>query len=409
MITFNVFGCCVSRDSLALLEAQKSAVILQMVSPTTATLFTRKFERVYTIDDFKEYDTSKYFKRLFVQDLNKTHLDYLTEKKSDYLIIDLLNERLSILEKDGRSIAVGAFYNENQQRLTDEFDLKTYNLRKLGDIDINTRFENLDRFCSYILKYYTPNQIIIHRFKGVECYKDKTRKKLFAPDIRKFVQDYNSITDQIYEYVIQKLKGCHVINSPDDVIADVEHKWGLMPLHFHKFYYDYVSKAIMIICKHLPCFDEMSQLEELRRIYSEKFELLNLKLELTSKNDLLTWSNNSVNFSKALLFDMLSDNIFISNLKRIKERSLRVSVLKSTDVAGVILLKALQEFNIDVVFKSHLWQLQWLNSADFEKCRQADLIISADVHGAPPNERDGVAAIMISDLLKINFEENENG
>lgn len=408
MLTFNIFGCCVSRDLFALLEEQKFACVLQMVSTTTATLFTKKFEREYTIDDFKEYNTSKFFKRLFVQDLNKTHLDYLTEKKSDYLIIDLLNERQSIFEKDGRSIAVGTFYNENRQRLTDEFDLDTYTLKELGDISFYDRLPALDRFCSYILKFYSPDQIIIHRFRGVEWYKDKNRKKAFAPNIRNFVQNYNAITNQMYEYVIQRLKGCHIINSPDNVIADVEHKWGLMHLHFHNFYYNYAIRAIKIICEHLPYVEEISRLEELRCIYSEKFELLNLKLDLTSKNDLLTWSNNSVNFSKTLIIDMLSDNIFIENLRRIKKRNLTVAVLKSTDIAGTVLLKALEKFNIDIVFKTHLWELIWLKPEEFEKCRKADLIISANVHGAPPSERDGVAVIMISDLLKINFEENEN-
>ena len=98
--------------------------------------------------------------------------------------------------------------------------------------------------------------------------------------------------------------------------------------------------------------------------------------------------------------DIFSDAKFYKNLRKIKEQNLTVSILKSADIAGRVLLKALYKYEIPVIFQTSVSDFIFMNEEDFEKCRQANLIISANVHENKYLEKDGIKAILISDLLK---------
>lgn len=409
MKSFNVFGCCVSRDALAVLDAQKKACVQQCVGgTTTVSVFSDKLchTHTYTIDDFKEYKGSNYFKRLVCQDINKTAIDYLFERKSDFLIIDLLANRLNMFRKGDFYLTESAIYRSNKEKFTEDFNLEEYEEIKMTNQALGFYKDSLDKLCGVILRNYSPDQIILNECYGVLSYISNMRKKSFDAGVRNHVESYNKLVREMYSYVKSKLKGCHIINFIDNVLADPANKWGLYPLHYHSFYYEYDAKAIETVCwgGHSQ-EEEAARLEELRQYYSEKFELLNLQLEMTAKKDSLRWVSNVAKFEKNLLTDMFSGKRFVENILKIKEKGLTVAVLKCTDNAGQILLKALEAYGIEVVFKTQLWEFKWLKEEDFARCRAADLIISANVHEAKaPEERDGVKAILISDLLKEKIE-----
>ncbi|MDE6726141.1 MAG: hypothetical protein K2J79_11125, partial [Ruminiclostridium sp.] len=248
--------------------------------------------------------------------------------------------------------------------------------------------------------HYSPNRIIVNKIKGAQFYVEGVRKKAFNQVVVDHVSFYNNLIGKMYEYIETKLCGCHVIDYIDNVLSINPHKWGIYHLHFHDLYYQYDAKAIELICKNLPYDEEILQLEELRQTYIEKFELLNLKLEMTTKNDSIKWATNAVNFTQNLLMDIFSDAKFYKNLRKIKEQNLTVSILKSADIAGRVLLKALYKYEIPVIFQTSVSDFIFMNEEDFEKCRQANLIISANVHENKYLEKDGIKAILISDLLK---------
>lgn len=67
-----------------------------------------------------------------------------------------------------------------------------------------------------------------------------------------------------YRYLRKKLKGCHLIEFPNGVIGDENHKWGLYPLHFIPEYYDYGIEAIeTIVAKKTD--DEVDTLRNLKK------------------------------------------------------------------------------------------------------------------------------------------------
>ena len=268
MITFNVFGCCVSRDTLELLEEQNKACVLQTVSATTTiSAFSEKPDRVYTMYDFDEYSGTNFQKRITCQDINKTSISYLLEKRADYMVIDLLNNRLSMFKKGGHYMTISLLYNPNKDLFQRDFHIEEYEYIKLEDLTFEAFTEGLDRFCSIILQHYSPNQIILNKLYAADFYMDKGAKKAFSKFDGNNITKFHQLIKEMYNYVEKKLKGCHIINPPDNIVADSSHKWGLHYLHFHKFFYIYNAKAIEIICSNLPNKEELLQLEELRQIY----------------------------------------------------------------------------------------------------------------------------------------------
>lgn len=143
---------------------------------------------------------------------------------------------------------------------------------------------------------------------------------------------------------------------------------------------------------------EAEVLNDLNVQYSEKFTLLYEKLCL--QNDLF-WVNNALNFTKKLHFDIFGEENFIRWLKEQKNKKTKLAVLVSQNIAGQILLKALNKYDIKPIFISSETSFEALSSEEFELCRLSDIVIFADVHRAyPPPPREGVEGILIMDLLK---------
>ena len=60
-----------------------------------------------------------------------------------------------------------------------------------------------------------------------------------------------------------ELKGCHVINYLPNAVADLNHRFGVSPLHFAKHYYSYYFECIEVILKKLPAEEEKVKLKKI--------------------------------------------------------------------------------------------------------------------------------------------------
>lgn len=335
------------------------------------------------------------------QELNKSSLDYLFSKKSDYLVIDLMNNRLDIHKSGNRSFPITNLYRKNKDCYEDILGLHDYEIIHIEDLCFEDFVPGLDKLCKLVLEHYTPNQVIVNIIEASVFFTNGISKRKFSDVIVKHTKCFNQLIKEMYDYIVPRLKGCHVIYPPDNVIASSAHKWGLHPLHFHDFYYEYAARAIELICKNLSYHEETAQLEELRQLYSEKFEFLNLKLNMSKKDETLKWRNNAMQFEKELLFDYIADRKFAQNLQKLKDRDYKVSILKASDIAGEILLKALEKNGIEVVFKTHLGGFKQLSPEDLKKCENSDLVIIANVHDLSiGGGASNIRVINIRDLLK---------
>lgn len=399
MVTFNIFGNCVSRDILNPLTNRNKAEVLQytgFVNPIS--VFSGKGEFEMKTEHLE--NGSNFGKRTFCQEWNKTSIDYFTKRQADYAIIDFIGARLNVLKKDNHLISCFNTYYQNKTDLEEKYGLDKYQKIKFSEISIDELIQNVDKFCRVVLNYYPLNKIIINEYYGVEEYIDLQQAvRPFRKDIADRIRSYNKIVKKLNEYAREVLSGCHIVKFADNVIADKSNVLGLHSLHYNFIYYEYGAKAIETIVQNLPNNEEVEILEDLRQICSDRFELLRKRSELKSKAFVLTTTQNALTFTKALCFDRWENDTFYKNIEKLKANNQKVAILRSSDVAGQILLKALEKCKVDVIFTTAASDLTRLSDEDFEKCRQADIIISANVHSNVTTERDGIKAVLIKDLL----------
>lgn len=150
----------------------------------------------------------------------------------------------------------------------------------------------------------------------------------------------------------------------------------------------------------MPQGQEKAELSELKAIYEEKIELLCTKLELNNVRRQLAAHKNVNDFTSRLILDCYTDSKFTHWLEECALNKSKLAVLKSQDIAGKILLSLIEKYGIETVLVSTHGNFNGMSEDELEKCRQADIIICADVHNNTTIERDGLTAIRIADLIK---------
>lgn len=170
-------------------------------------------------------------------------------------------------------------------------------------------------------------------------------------------------------------------------------------LHYHSLYYNYAAEAVKIILYNLPDYEEKTELERLRNIYSERFEAMQIKMKFDAVKRKSEWRNQALVFTNALAFDFLDNNNFIKWLE--KNQGKKVVILKCQDTAGQILIKGLKKYRFDIIFSSTSSNFDKMTEDQMSLCREADMVITANIHSTITPQRDGIKAICISDLLKI--------
>lgn len=398
MISFNVVGCCVSRDILNPLIDRGGVQVLQysgFASPVS--MFSGKGDFEISMEDMRDYQGPNFYKRSLCFDINKHSFDYIIEKKADYILVDILAARLNMLKKGDHLITITNPVVINRERLNKDFGLDKY--EEITPFDINEQQweEDIDKLCNSILKHYSPKQIIFHRYYQAVKYVGGQFLGAFGDDKTQLIRKTNELIKKLDVRVEKNLKCCHIIETPDYVLADKASPRGIHPLHYTNDYYEYGAKALKIIFRNLTDEQERAEISELRSFYEAKFKLLNEKLDL---NNRLQWVLNAQNFAKELLFDQFGSNKFENWLEKCAMEHSKIAVIKAGDAAGQVLLKALAKYNIEVIFTTPLNSFEVLKDEEIEECRQADIIISADVHGTAPITNGELTAIRIADLIK---------
>lgn len=147
--------------------------------------------------------------------------------------------------------------------------------------------EIVETVCERIKEVYAPEEIIVHKHFFARQYTEGEKLYTYLRISPVLSDKVEQILSRLYDKIIELLPGCHVIDFPENVLGDKLHCLGCMPLHYHKLYYEYGEKALQIIFeKH---GDEEFLLSQLCDMYSMKFRLLRLEIEMKSRQNL----NNS--------------------------------------------------------------------------------------------------------------------
>ena len=201
------------------------------------------------VDVDKEINLASAFQRRMVHcDLKKTGFDLLAEDKSDYLILDLIDERFDLV-KIGNTFATlsneastSGFFGDSPSVVKKK---KIWGAYCVDDTDLS---EYIGRFVDRILQIYRPEQIIIHVAKMHDYYLDENGAlKRFPANYIHANKRVNELLDFMYQKIREQIPDAAWIDAQDQFCADSRHKWGLSPMHYRMEYYEYVLREILAI------------------------------------------------------------------------------------------------------------------------------------------------------------------
>lgn len=269
--SISIYGSCASRDVFSLTQDKhfelKAYIARQSIISAVAPRIPEGALSLHNPSSFRQ--------RAVECDLQKTAFEMLRQSKSDYLLIDLIDERFPLLPLFGSYVtASNEFYEivPAQYRSTNSVDKHIENGKLyLGPVCTESAIQ---AFCERLQEIYRCDQVILHQAMFVDRYWSDTnrsyatlstqeresngtvkgiyqgirakangfilkfgRKKRFAKHYLASNHRLNAILETMYSRIQFYLPGVHVIRELDGIAADENHKWGLAPMHYEQDYY----------------------------------------------------------------------------------------------------------------------------------------------------------------------------
>ena len=244
-----------------------------------------------------------------------------------------------------------------------------------------------------ILSLYNPEQIIFNEIYCAEAFISKNRRyrnwDYEYQWMNEHVKKMNPLFEKVYSLCMEKLKGCHIIRWPNNVLADEIHRWGIYPLHYHELYYEYAEKALSIITKRYDRMVEVRELEYLRQLFSEKFKTLCEKaMSNNVRADRDKWQSYSNVFKSLITKELLSydENLTLQFENVLLAKGYKnIAIYGNTEITKVLCAVLLQSttISIDYIVENVSTPISGFktinrNSTSFPNC---DLMIVADILG----------------------------
>lgn len=270
--SLNIWGCCVSRDSVAFRQYKYVVPrFVQSISPFT--VFDGK-KILLNLENFSEYpEITNFCKRCICLDANKNAADYTLGESADWLLFDISEIRRSLFVW----AKAGAILTKSS-KLSRMLDVVNGYLggEIPSEISPFTFSEEamtaaVEKLCDVFLNSFPPERIIFHEFYNVYQYLDENDVlREFSESKKTVFGKENELIKRAAAVCRKKFSGCHMISMPDKTFADSRHRWGLSPLHYTPLYYDYAEKCISVILDGKPPEEEKERLAVLYELYNEK-------------------------------------------------------------------------------------------------------------------------------------------
>lgn len=280
MATFNILGCCVTRDIFSMHQNDGGHKVNQYINEFSP-LFSLENGLDLDYDKYNSIDissiSSNFIKRCTYLDITKNIFNYITKKASDYLIIDPGPIRMGyIVFENGITCYAGRVsqkiinYMIEQKIFPPIYESLNFDYMSLREFEYRTI-----KYCNKLKTLYPTNRIILNEIQHGFLLFDRNDKKITTFKDSYELKRKNKLLSYIFEIMKRELKGCHIIYMPRNIMCDKHHYLGWAPLHFTKGYYDYGLEAINIILSSKSIAEEVDRLEKCRikwqRLYATIF------------------------------------------------------------------------------------------------------------------------------------------
>lgn len=232
MKNIDIFGSCVTRDAFTFSEKGKYQINEYFARSSIISLYSKPIPVSPT--DIKL--ESSFQKRMVHNDLNKHFRRYVNIASSDFIIIDLIDERFQVIRtKDSYITRSNEFINSgiriNNRAVSEEEREQLW-------------FLKIDHFINDLKQFYAPHKIILHKAFWKKEYKNKKGELISFqnPEINKM----NNLLAKYYSRIETGLNDVNIIQL-DRFVADENHQWGLSPFHYEDYYYMEFNKQLDLI------------------------------------------------------------------------------------------------------------------------------------------------------------------
>lgn len=289
-IHISIIGSCIVRDSIGFKEDETTTpeevgYIVDRYAQKQNPISSMDFGKIISdgkslhesgVLDMMMFSTLHDFnKRDFTLDIERNLFDYIFERQSEYLIMDMIPFRCGLF-RFGNGEKTTYLTNEYNwyQTAVDELKERGYIDMDYQCVDSNDEIiplikERIYPYLDKLLERYPADRIILVESKPVEFYIDGNTIKTFK---RSSMDQRQKRADLAFSIAKNYLKGCHIIEFPEYVIADKEHKWGLASSHYSRAYYDYLYDAYDVIMhEHNDMETEHAKLDALKDVCSEEY------------------------------------------------------------------------------------------------------------------------------------------
>lgn len=236
MVNINILGSCVTRDAIQktnkynLSNYFARTSIISIMSQT----YPIKFEDILLNSNFQ--------RKSVYQDASKETLQKLMNQPSEYLIIDLIDERFKLIQMRESILTLS-----NELRGSSILNNLTYKeLERDNKEVLELWYKSADAFFRKVLNVYNPSKVILHKTFWREKYLNQAKQQNdFSDVVMKEIQKQNRLLKYYYDYCESIVPSISVVDMTDDSFLSCEnHTWGLAPYHFEKAYYDVFLKKL---------------------------------------------------------------------------------------------------------------------------------------------------------------------
>ena len=188
--------------------------------------------------------TSKFQKRMVINDFKKNLFEQIEKFDFDYFLIDFIDERFNLLQAGTSYITKSAeFMNSKYLENTsvDFTEIRRLNYPfDLWKLDCN-------KYINRLTQVVPAEKIVIIKGKWAEKYQDASGNIMEFNGINhfriEFISKMNALLDNYFGHICNQLPQLHCISYPL-AIAQEKHEWGLSPFHYLTEQYDNIYEDL---------------------------------------------------------------------------------------------------------------------------------------------------------------------
>ena len=225
-----IFGSCVTRDlfeTSALRPAlrhyaSRSSVISVVAEPVPLDPALVRLE-------------SAFQRRCVLEDFAKSFWTQLEQSGSDWLLIDLIDERFEVLLTHGSCVTrSSAFLGAG---LDGTLGAQLTPVRRLTAEADALLEDAVAAFAARVTELIAPERVVIHRAGWMTRYRDGGEVVAFPDDRAAFGERHNAALDSGYDCLQAHLGAAPTIAlGRERFAADAAHRWTLEPYHYEPAY-----------------------------------------------------------------------------------------------------------------------------------------------------------------------------